>query len=203
MRTTKRKTPRAKPHPLLAAILMTLSLALSAHCQSATTEHLPEKDLQHLREAIHKSQSFKDRYAAEVWLVGMNKRLERFIKDGETRVKILSLLHSYASDSNLSPQLVLSVIEVESHFNHFALSHAGAQGLMQVMPFWKKHIGSSDDNLMDIETNLRYGCNILSHYLKLEKGDLIKALARYNGSRGKTWYPEKVLLAWEKNWFVN
>ena len=184
-------------------MIATFFLTVSSHSQSATNEQLPEKELQYLRTAIKETSSFKDRYSAEVWLVGMNKRLKRFVKDGATRAKILRLLHTHATRSNLSPQLVLSVIEVESSFNHFALSHAGAQGLMQVMPFWKKSIGSVEDNLMDIETNLRYGCNILSHYLKLEKGDLIAALARYNGSVGKTWYPEKVLLAWERNWFAN
>jgi len=194
---------RVKVNPLVKFILTSPLLTFSIYGQSATTERLPERELQHLRSAIQEGSSFKDRYTAEVWLVGMNKRLQRFVKDGETRAKTLSLLHAYATDANLSPQLVLSVIEVESSFNHYALSHAGAQGLMQVMPFWKKHIGSTEDNLMDIETNLRYGCNILSHYLKLEKGDLVAALARYNGSVGKTWYPEKVLMAWERNWFAN
>lgn len=174
---------------------------ISGH--SATTEQLPENDLRHIRAAIQKSESFEDQFEAEVWLVGMNSRLKRYVKDAALRARILRSLHIHANQANISPQLVLSVIQIESHFDQFAVSRVGAQGLMQVMPFWKKEIGSKDDNLMDIETNLRYGCAILSHYIKKEKGDLIAALARYNGSVGKTWYPEKVLLAWEKNWFVN
>ena len=88
--------------------------------------------------------------------------------------------------------MVLGLIETESHFNRFALSPAGAQGLMQIMPFWKLEIGQPNDNLIDIETNIKYGCSILKHYLDLEQGDIDKALARYNGSRGKTTYPNKV-----------
>ena len=74
---------------------------------------------------------------------------------------------------------------------------------MQIMPFWKKEIGRTDDNLMHAATNLRYGCTILKHYLDKEKGDWIRALARYNGSLGRTKYPEKVMLTWERHWFVN
>lgn len=146
--------------------------------------------------------SFEDRFDAEVWLVDMNQRLKRILPDTDKRLKVLELVHRYASAAQLSPQLVLSVIEVESRFDHYAVSTAGAQGLMQIMPFWKKELGRTDDNLADIDTNLRYGCAILTHYLKKEKGDLVKALARYNGSTGQTWYPERVMLAWERRWFV-
>ena len=190
-------------HSLISAAFAVVFFSLSAISYAASTEQLPEKELRQLRGAIKKADSFSDRFSAEVWMVGMNSRLSRFVKDDATRIKTLSLLHTHATKAGLSPQLVLSVIEVESHFNHFALSSAGAQGLMQVMPFWKKSIGKPSDNLMDIETNLRYGCSILSHYIKRDNGNLIAALARYNGSRGKTWYPERVLVAWEKHWFVN
>ncbi len=73
---------------------------------------------------------------------------------------------------------------------------------MQIMPFWRKEIGRENDNLMDFRINLRYGCAILAHYLKREKGNWVRALARYNGSLGKTWYPERVMKAWKKRWFV-
>jgi len=96
----------------------------------------------------------------------------------------------------------LSLIQIESAFKQFAISKVGAQGLMQVMPFWKAEIGRPNDNLTSIQTNLRYGCTILKHYIDKEKGNLIKALARYNGSLGKLHYPEKVLNAWQKYWFV-
>ncbi len=169
---------------------------------AATTERPSESMRQQLIAAIAEVDSFENRFDAEVWLVDMNQRLKRILPNAETRLKVLKLVHRHASAAQLSPQLVLSVIEVESRFDHYAVSRAGAQGLMQVMPFWKKELGRIDDNLADIETNLRYGCAILSHYLKKEQGDLVKALARYNGSRGETWYPEKVMLAWEKRWFV-
>jgi len=95
---------------------------------------------------------------------------------------------------------VLAVIEVESHFDRFAISRVGAQGMMQVMPFWKDEIGRPDDNLTDNLTNFEYGCRILQFYLKREKGHLHKALARYNGSVGKRIYSDKVYLAWRRHW---
>ncbi|MDB2410252.1 lytic transglycosylase domain-containing protein [Pseudomonadales bacterium] len=100
----------------------------------------------------------------------------------------------------LPPDIVLAVIAAESSFNRFAISSAGAQGLMQIMPFWKDEIGRSDDNLTDIATNIRYGCKILQFYLQKENGDLALALARYNGSVGQTRYSEKVLVIWEQHW---
>ena len=95
---------------------------------------------------------------------------------------------------------MLALIHTESSFDRFAVSSAGAQGLMQVMPFWKSVIGRPDDNLTDIETNLRYGSAILSHYLKRESGNLTRALARYNGSLGQTWYPDRVYENWDRHW---
>ena len=89
---------------------------------------------------------------------------------------------------------------MESNFDRFAISSAGARGLMQVMPFWKDIIGHENDNLMLIETNLKYGCAILSLYKKKENKDMTRALARYNGSRGKSWYPMRVYKAYRKRW---
>jgi len=94
----------------------------------------------------------------------------------------------------------LSVIEVESHFNRFAISRVGAQGMMQVMPFWKDEIGRPDDNLTINDTNFEYGCRILQFYLQREKGHLHKALARYNGSVGRRIYSDKVYRAWQSHW---
>lgn len=156
-----------------------------------------------LRNAVNDATSFKDEFAAQVWLVDMSARLKRYMKDDKKRLEFLRMVHQEATRADLSPELVLSVIHVESAFQRFALSVVGAQGYMQVMPFWKKEIGREDDNLMKTRTNLRYGCTILKHYLKREKGDWIRALARYNGSLGRTKYPEKVMLFWEKYWFVN
>jgi len=156
-----------------------------------------------LRNAVNDATSFEDEFAAQVWLVDMSARLKRYMKDDKKRLNFLRMVHQEATRAELSPELVLSVIHVESAFQRFALSVVGAQGYMQVMPFWKKEIGREDDNLMKTRTNLRYGCTILKHYLKREKGDWIRALARYNGSLGRTKYPEKVMLFWEKYWFVN
>lgn len=157
----------------------------------------------YLEQAIQQADSFEDVYAAEVWLVDMSFRLKRYIKDHEDRLKLLKVVHREANRVGLQPELVLAVIHTESTFNRFAVSSAGAQGLMQIMPFWRKELGRDDDNLIELETNIRYGTTILSYYLKREKGNLSRALARYNGSLGKTWYPERVMTRWEKYWLVN
>lgn len=154
----------------------------------------------YLQQAIDSSESFEDKYSAEVWLLDMSTRLEPFVSDHEERMHILRTVHHEASKAGLQPDLVLALIHIESRFDRFALSVAGAQGLMQIMPFWKKELGRKDDNFANIETNLRYGCTILKFYLDKENGHLSRALARYNGSTGKTWYPEKVMTKWQDYW---
>lgn len=153
-----------------------------------------------LTEAIESADSFENRFDAEVWLVDMSNRLKKFVDDEHLRLTLLRGIHREASRANLVPELVLAVIEIESHFDHFAISTAGAQGLMQVMPFWLKEIGRPDDNLVNINTNLRMGCTILRYYMDMEKNDLHKALARYNGSAGSRKYSNKVLEALRVNW---
>jgi soluble lytic murein transglycosylase-like protein len=163
-----------------------------------------QDELRHfLKQTITDADSFNDRFDAEVWLVDMSGRLKRYVKDPKSRLKLLRAVHREASRAELKPDLVLALIEVESHFNEFAISRVGAQGLMQVMPFWKNEIGRPEDNLTDIDTNLSYGCRILQFYLKKEKGNWMNALARYNGSYGQYWYPERVMNAWRKRWFVS
>jgi len=151
--------------------------------------------------AINHSSSFDDRFHAEVWLLDMATRLERRVKDYDTRLMLLRSIHREASRANLPPELVIAVIDIESRFDHFAISRAGAQGLMQVMPFWLKEIGHPEDNLMDINTNLRMGCTILKYYLDMEKGNIRRALARYNGSLGSWKYPDKVMGVLNKYWY--
>lgn len=153
-----------------------------------------------LKASINEADSFEDRFDAEVWLVANTPSIARFIKDPKERLRILRMVHKEATRQKLQPGLVLALIQIESGFDPYAVSPVGAQGMMQVMPFWKKEIGREHDNLIDLETNLRYGCTILKHYINREKGKLAEALARYNGSYGKFWYPEKVLVAWEKYW---
>jgi soluble lytic murein transglycosylase-like protein len=154
----------------------------------------------YLQQAIDSAESFEDKYSAEVWLLDMSTRLEPFVRDSKERMHILRTVHHEANKAGLQPDLVLALIHIESRFDRFALSVAGAQGLMQIMPFWKKELGREDDNFANIETNLRYGCTILRFYLDKEKGHLSRALARYNGSTGKTWYPEKVMTKWQDYW---
>lgn len=153
-----------------------------------------------LEDTIADADSFEDKYDAEVWLVDMSQRLSRFIKDPAHRLDLLRQIHAAAKRTDLPPELVLSVIEVESHFDRFAISRVGAQGMMQVMPFWKDEIGRPEDNLTQIATNLDYGTRILQFYLQREKGDLHKGLARYNGSVGRRTYSNKVYSAWLNRW---
>jgi soluble lytic murein transglycosylase-like protein len=147
---------------------------------------------------IEAADSFEDRFDAEAWLMLMSGRLERYVPDPNQRLRILRKVHREANRMDLAPELVLAVIEVESHFNHYAVSRVGAQGIMQIMPFWKNEIGRPDDNLIDLETNLRYGCAILRHYIDRSNGRLAEALARYNGSYGSYRYTTKVMDAWDR-----
>ncbi len=134
------------------------------------------------------------------WLTEMSARLTRRMPDREARLDLLKTVYYEAKRAGLDPQMVLGLIHVESGFRKYAVSSAGARGYMQVMPFWIKEIGSKDSNLFNMRTNLRFGCTILRHYLDIEKGDLYRALGRYNGSLGKPEYPNMVRGAWEKQW---
>lgn len=134
------------------------------------------------------------------WLGEMSQRLAKRIPDRIYREDLLTSVHYEATRAGLDPQLVLGLIQVESGFRKYAVSSAGARGYMQVMPFWVKLIGGADDNLFHLRTNLRYGCTILRHYLDIEKGDLYRALGRYNGSLGRPEYPNMVRAAWERHW---
>ncbi len=139
----------------------------------------------------------------EAWLAAMSKRLERFIPDENQRRDFLVTVHYEATRAGLDPQLVLGLIQVESGFKKYAISTASARGYMQVMPFWVKLIGTPDQNLFHLRTNLRYGCTILRHYLDMENGNLFRALGRYNGSLGQPEYPNMVLGAWKSRWAWN
>jgi soluble lytic murein transglycosylase-like protein len=171
-------------------------------CSDAFAQQIPDPELREaLRIAASAADSFDDRFAAEVWLSDMSRRLERQVPDQEERMRILTRVHYEASIAELEPELVLAVIDVESNFDTYAVSVAGALGLMQIMPFWKDEIGRPDDNLIRLETNLRYGCTILKYYLNKEDGDLRRALGRYNGSLGRRKYPNKVIDRLSGKWF--
>jgi soluble lytic murein transglycosylase-like protein len=134
------------------------------------------------------------------WLSEMSQRLTKRFPDPQERADFLKTVYYEAQRAGLDPQLVLGLIQVESGFKKYAVSGAGARGYMQVMPFWVRQIGSPDQNLFHIRTNLRFGCTILRHYLNIEHGDLYRALGRYNGSLGRPEYPNMVRAAWEKQW---
>jgi soluble lytic murein transglycosylase-like protein len=181
--------------------LATLALVLVAP-DRVQAEQVPDPELRdRLREAANAADSFEDRFDAEVWLTDMSARLAGQVQDPEERLRILTRVHYEATRVELPPELILAVIEVESNFDRYAISVAGALGLMQVMPFWRNEIGRPNDNLVHIETNLRYGCTILKYYLDKENGDLRRALGRYNGSLGKRKYPNKVIDKLTRKWF--
>jgi soluble lytic murein transglycosylase-like protein len=146
--------------------------------------------------------AFATQYEADVWLNEMSTRLQKRLPDRQRRLDLLKAIHYEATRAGLEPELVLGLIEVESGFKKYAVSSVGARGLMQVMPFWVKEIGTTDHNLFHLRTNLRYGCTILRHYLNIEKGDLFRALGRYNGSLGKSDYPNLVRAAWHNHWVL-
>ena len=187
-------------HRLLLRLALLLCLSTSATAQVSPDSQEGAELRLFLQNTINEASSFKDRFDAEVWLLDMSGRLERFIDDPQQRLDLLRAIHQEAQAANLKPDMVLALIEVESAFDRFAVSSAGAQGLMQVMPFWKNEIGRPEDNLTDPYTNLRYGCRILQFYVEKEKGNLMHALARYNGSYGKYWYPRRVMDAWDRRW---
>jgi soluble lytic murein transglycosylase-like protein len=144
--------------------------------------------------------AFTNSKAAVDWLTEMSQRLETRIPNFQSRVDFLRTLHFEAIRAGLDPQLVLALIQIESSFRKYAVSRSGARGYMQVMPFWVGLVGRKGDNLFSLRTNLRYGCVILKYYLNLEKGDLFYALARYNGSLGKSEYPNMVIGARRSVW---
>ena len=187
----------------LVLVLQAATLSANVNAEQLAQRQAPDAELRSLlSKTVNEADSFFDKFDAEVWLVDMSGRLKRYMKDPQERLEFLKRVHAEAKRAGLEPELVIALIHTESAFKRFAISSVGAQGLMQVMPFWKNEIGRPDDNLTNIETNLRYGCTILKHYINKEKGNLIRALARYNGSLGKVKYPEKVLRFWQDYWFV-
>ncbi|MDR0776148.1 MAG: lytic transglycosylase domain-containing protein [Azonexus sp.] len=187
---------------LIAALLLCGASAVYAGAQkyeplSASVQAALHKAVSDARPSVS---SFKMPEDAADWLGEMSRRLEKRIPDRAYRIDLLRSVHYEATRAGLDPQLVLGLMQVESGFRKYAVSSAGARGYMQVMPFWVKLIGQPEDSLFDLRTNLRYGCTILRHYLDIEKGDLYRALGRYNGSLGKPEYPNLVRAAWQNHW---
>jgi hypothetical protein len=134
------------------------------------------------------------------WKGEMSERLKRRMSDVQVRLEFLETVWYESKRAGLDPALVLGLIQVESAFRKYAMSHVGARGFMQVMPFWTRVIGDNDPKkLFHMQTNLRYGCSILRMYIDMENGNLYLGLGRYNGSRGRPEYPNAVLASW-KQW---
>jgi len=178
-------------------LLALLACFTPAHAEQRADPLLKQR----LIAALAQHDSFGDRFDAEVWLTDMSQRLSSTIPDEQKRLELLRLIHAEANQAKLPVELVLAVIQVESNFDRFAISNSGAQGLMQVMPFWLTELNQPDGNLFDVATNLRFGCTILRYYLDMEKGNRTRALARYNGSLNSFKYPNLVYTALRNRWY--
>ena len=163
--------------PLMDSVRTALSSAIANHAPPVPEFQDTEARLAYLR-----------------WLGAMSERLKKKKPEWQIRKEFLQTVWYESKRAGLDTSLVLGLIQVESNFRKFAVSNVGARGYMQVMPFWTRVIGDGDaGRLFHMQTNLRFGCVILRHYLDREKGDLFMGLGRYNGSRGKAPYPDAVL----------
>jgi soluble lytic murein transglycosylase-like protein len=191
----------------LAVVLPFALLANTAHAGAQAEEKLTASVQTALASAIADRSAPRligdNTVLLQAWLAEMSSRLASRMPDAEQRREFLTTVQYESSRAGLDPQLVLAVIHHESAFRKYAISSASARGYMQVMPFWVRLIGTADHNLFHLRTNLRYGCVILRHYLDIEKGDVVRALARYNGSLGRFEYPNAVLGLLENRWKWN
>jgi soluble lytic murein transglycosylase-like protein len=205
---TERGTERRKDgrwRALAGAFAVSLGLAAGgAQAGAQRYEPLSDAVRSALAAALVDRSAPEPRYASTMekvdWLAEMSARLPvRHKPTHRERIEFLQMVRYEAQRAGLEPELVLGLIQVESGFRRHAISHAGARGYMQVMPFWTRLIGDGDPSaLFDSRANLRYGCTILRHYLDIERGDLYRALGRYNGSLGRPEYPNAVLAAWKR-----
>jgi soluble lytic murein transglycosylase-like protein len=188
--------PRASRWALAGTLLALLWSA--ARPVAADQQRDPELQAVVAR-AIAQAQCFTDQYDSAVWYRLMEPRLRDLVKEKEERIEILQQVYCEthrAGEVRLAPGLVMAVIAVESRFDRWAVSSAGAVGLMQVMPFWPERLGMRRYELVHVTPNIHMGCAILRYYLGYEHNDVRRALARYNGSPGKRDYPDMVLDQW-------
>lgn len=182
------------------AVLAMLLLALLAPRAHADQQRDPGLGPV-VQRAISQAQCFADRYDAAVWYTLMAPRLKRFVPDPAERMAILQQVYCEThrtGESKLPPGLVMAVMQVESDFNRWAVSSAGAVGLMQVMPYWPERLGMKGYELVRVASNIRMGCAILRFYLEHAHNDVRLALEKYNGSVGHPEYPDRVLVDWER-----
>jgi soluble lytic murein transglycosylase-like protein len=185
----------------------TLTLALFAACAlgpvAARADRQMDPELRGVVAAsIEPTRCFDDKYERAVWFATMEPRLTRYVADDTEREQILHAVHCEARRVNIPPELVLAVMDVESRFDRYAVSSAGAVGLMQVMPFWPRELGMTNDQLVRIADNVRMGTTILGYYLRKERGDYQRALQRYNGSLGRPKYSDAVIERLATRWSV-
>jgi soluble lytic murein transglycosylase-like protein len=182
-------------------VLLAATLAAVAS-QSADADQQRDPELRAIvGAAIAEAACFTDSFDAEVWYKMMEPRLRRAVPDQAERVQILKHVFCEATRSDaarLPPGLVMAIIDVESRFNRWAVSSAGAVGLMQVMPFWPEELGMRRHQLTKVPENIKMGTAIFRYYLKRERNDVRKALARYNGSVGRSWYSDMVVNRWTR-----
>ena len=191
--------------PLRATLVCAL-IALAAgwvEPRAARADQQRDPELkQLLQKIIGRTDCFADRFDSVVWYKAMEPRLIRLVPTHEARMQILDHVYCEAKRDpslQLPPDLVLALIEVESRFDRWAVSPAGAVGLMQVMPFWPRQLGVQNQ-LVRVEPNIRMGCEILRYYLRVENRNWPRALARYNGSVGRNTYPALVMQRWQRAW---
>ena len=195
-------TLRARPLLLALCLLCALPAQAGAQREERMAAGVASAMRDGLNERTLPRMEFVNAEEGRDWLFEMSRRLEARLPDRQSRERLLVSIHYEATRVGLDPQLVLGLIQVESGFKSQAQSGVGARGLMQVMPFWLGAIGSPGHDLFEYRTNLRYGCVILRHYLDIERGNLFRALGRYNGSLGQSSYPNAVQAAW-KQWQWN
>jgi soluble lytic murein transglycosylase-like protein len=188
----------------IGLLIVALLLALPAYAGGQREEAMAANVRASLQRALADTAvtrtAFRNVADEAAWLKEMSRRLARRMPDEAERMEFLTTLHWEASRAGVDPQLMLGLIQVESGFRKYAVSPVGARGYTQVMPFWVKTIGNPDHNLFQLRTNLRYGALILRHYIDMERGDLYRALGRYNGSLGRPEYPNLVVGAWKRHW---
>jgi soluble lytic murein transglycosylase-like protein len=185
---------------LLTALILALPAQAGGQLEEAMSANVRSSLQRALADTAVTRTAFRNTADEAAWLKEMSRRLAKRMPDESERMEFLTTLHWEASRAGVDPQLMLGLIQVESGFRKYAVSPVGARGYTQVMPFWVKAIGNADHNLFQLRTNLRYGALILRHYIDIERGDLYRALGRYNGSLGRPEYPTLVVGAWKRHW---
>jgi soluble lytic murein transglycosylase-like protein len=181
------------------ALLFLSALPVTAHADRQMDPELRGV----LAEVVRPGECFEDRFERAVWFATMEPRLSRYVRDSQEREQILHHVHCEAKRVDVPPELVLAVMDVESRFDRYAVSSAGAVGLMQVMPFWPRELGMSNEQLIRIADNVRMGTTILGYYLRKERGNYQRALQRYNGSLGRPTYSDLVIDRLVSRWRVD